>query len=87
MKFKTVIVAGLLTFAGLGAPVALVAGQSSAAPIVQAAGHSCTKTSSGTCIKAGQFCPQASYGHIGYTASGAQVKCRGNHTHPHWYYV
>lgn len=46
--------------------------------------HACTKTSSGTCIKGGQFCPQKSYGKIGYDAYDKQWRCTGDHTHPHW---
>ena len=46
--------------------------------------HPCTRTSSGTCIQGGQFCPQASYGHSGWDAHGRRYVCKGDHTHPHW---
>ena len=46
--------------------------------------HPCTRTSSGTCIRGGEFCPQASYGHSGWDAHGRRYVCKGNHTHPHW---
>ena len=46
--------------------------------------HPCTRTSSGTCIRGGQFCPQASYGHSGWDAHGRRYVCKGDHTHPHW---
>jgi hypothetical protein len=46
--------------------------------------HACTRTSSGTCIQGGQFCPQASYGHAGYDANGHRYICRGDRVHPHW---
>lgn len=46
--------------------------------------HACTKTSSGSCIRAGEFCPQASYGDVGYDASGDKLVCSGSHSHPHW---
>ena len=44
----------------------------------------CTKTSSGTCIRGGQFCPQASYNKAGYDAYGRRYVCKGNRTHPRW---
>jgi hypothetical protein len=46
--------------------------------------HACTRTSSGKCIKAGEFCPQADYGQIGYDATGAKLTCTGSRSHPHW---
>jgi hypothetical protein len=46
--------------------------------------HACTRTSSGNCIKGGEFCPQASYGHNGWDASGRRWVCKGDHGHPHW---
>ncbi|NYD43208.1 hypothetical protein [Nocardioides panaciterrulae] len=46
--------------------------------------HSCTQTSSGTCIRGGEFCPQASYGDSGWDARGRRYVCKGDHTHPHW---
>lgn len=46
--------------------------------------HKCTRTSSGTCIRGGEFCPQASYGHSGWDAKGRRYVCKGNHQHPHW---
>lgn len=46
--------------------------------------HSCTKTSSGSCIQGGEFCRQALYGQSGWNASGTRYTCTGDHTHPHW---
>jgi hypothetical protein len=46
--------------------------------------HGCTTTSSGTCIRGGEFCPRADYGTTGYDASGTALVCTGNGTHPHW---
>ncbi|MGN6251266.1 MAG: HNH endonuclease family protein [Marmoricola sp.] len=46
--------------------------------------HACTRTSSGSCISGGQFCPQASYGVVGYDASGHRYVCSGDRSHPHW---
>ena len=46
--------------------------------------HACTRTSSGSCIRGGAFCPQASYGQVGYDASGNRYVCTGDRTHPHW---
>lgn len=45
---------------------------------------SCTTTSSGTCIRGGEFCPQADYGTTGYDADGRAYTCTGDTTHPHW---
>jgi hypothetical protein len=86
MMLRTAIAAATLTLAGLAGPVALVAGpaQAVAAPASAVAGHACTHTSSGTCIRAGQFCPQASYGNSGWDAKGRRYVCKGDHTHPHW---
>lgn len=47
-------------------------------------GHSCTRTSTGGCIRGGEFCAQAMYGHTGYDASGRSWECTGDSTHPHW---
>jgi hypothetical protein len=46
--------------------------------------HACTRTSTGNCIKAGEFCPQADYGHYGYDANGDRLECTGDSSHPHW---
>ncbi len=46
--------------------------------------HACTKTSSGTCIQGGEFCPKASYGTSGWDANGRRYVCTGSTTHPHW---
>ena len=46
--------------------------------------HACTRTSSGSCIQGGEFCPQADYGSSGWDASGRRYVCTGDHTHPHW---
>lgn len=48
------------------------------------ASHACTQTSSGSCIRGGEFCPQASYGQSGWDAAGTRYVCTGDHTHPHW---
>lgn len=46
--------------------------------------HGCTKTSTGNCIKAGEFCPVADYGQTGYDASGDKLVCTGSRLHPRW---
>jgi hypothetical protein len=46
--------------------------------------HTCTLTSTGKCISAGEFCPQADYGQTGYDASGSPLVCTGDTTHPRW---
>lgn len=46
--------------------------------------HSCTRTSTGSCIRGGEFCKQSMYGQTGYDAGGRSWVCTGDHTHPHW---
>jgi hypothetical protein len=48
------------------------------------AAHACTTTSTGSCIRGGEFCPQASYGQFGYDADGTRYECTGDAVHPHW---
>jgi hypothetical protein len=77
MKIRSSIVAFVLTTSALaGAGVAVTAESASAA--------SCTKTSTGKCIKGGQFCPKAKYKKVGYDASGRKYICKGDSSHPHW---
>ena len=77
MKIRSSIVAFVLTTSALGgAGVALTAESASAA--------TCTKTSSGTCIKGGQFCPKAKYKKTGIDAKGRKYVCKGDRDHPHW---
>ena len=49
--------------------------------------HACTRTSTGKCIKAGEFCPAADYGRTGYDGSGVKLICTGTKSHPHWTHV
>lgn len=83
----------LLPLAALAfTPALLLAPATSAAPAgahvaeshLALARHSCTHTSSGTCIRGGQFCPQRSYRKSGWDAKGRRYVCKGNRTHPHW---
>jgi len=77
MKFRSAIVAFVLTSSALsGAGIAVTVDSASAA--------TCTKTSSGTCIKGGQFCPKAKYKKAGYDAKGRKYVCKGSSSHPHW---
>ncbi|MFC6044511.1 hypothetical protein ACFP8W_11775 [Nocardioides hankookensis] len=46
--------------------------------------RSCTHTSSGSCIRGGQFCPQSKYGRSGWDAQGRRYVCKGSRSHPHW---
>lgn len=48
------------------------------------ASQGCTTTSSGSCIKGGEFCKQSFYGQTGTDAEGRRYTCTGDHTHPHW---
>jgi len=85
MKHRSALIGLSLALSGVG----LVAAPSTAAAaspdsvVVQRA-HACTKTSSGSCIKGGQFCPQASYHHSGWDAQGRRYVCKGSKSHPHW---
>lgn len=60
----------------------LVAPVAASAPAL--AKHPCTRTSSGACIRGGEFCKQSEYGHYGWDAKGRRYKCTGSHSHPHW---
>ena len=44
----------------------------------------CTKTSTGKCIKGGEFCKRAQYNQSGVDATGRRYVCKGDQTHPHW---
>ena len=85
MRMKTAVAAVVLAVAGLGGP-ALATVDASAASHVHAQHdrHACTHTSSGSCIRGGQFCPQSSYGRSGWDAQGRRYVCKGDRTHPHW---
>lgn len=54
------------------------------APPPPPVGHACTRTSTGSCIRAGEFCPAADYGQSGRDANGTSLTCTGDHDHPHW---
>jgi hypothetical protein len=41
--------------------------------------HACTQTSSGSCIRGGEFCPSADDGQYGYDAVGRRYICRNRH--------
>jgi hypothetical protein len=80
MTLRTFIAALAIALAGL-VSVPTAAGAAPASPSTH---HACTHTSSGSCIRGGQFCPQASYGHSGWDSHGRRYVCKGDHTHPHW---
>ncbi|HEX4472317.1 MAG TPA: hypothetical protein VH085_10125 [Nocardioides sp.] len=93
MKFGILAATTALSIATL--TMGTTAGTAVAAPATSAHGHThavwsvdrhhkCTRTSSGTCIRGGEFCPRASYGHSGWDAKGRRYVCKGNHQHPHW---
>lgn len=79
MTLRTFIAALAIALAGL---VSVPVSAGAAADALTT--HACTRTSSGTCIQGGQFCPQASYGRSGWDAQGRRYVCKGDHTHPHW---
>lgn len=85
MKFRSLIVSLLLAGAGLvgpGAATSYAEGAQQESPTLSS--RVCTKTSSGKCIKGGQFCPKAKYGKSGWDAKGRRYVCKGNRSHPHW---
>ncbi|MBB6627165.1 hypothetical protein H5V45_07505 [Nocardioides sp. KIGAM211] len=86
MKARSTLAGFAVAMLSVTAPVAFIAPAQAAHghSAVVAKQHACTKTSSGTCIKGGQFCPQAKYGKNGWDAKGRRYVCKGNHTHPHW---
>jgi hypothetical protein len=65
-------------------PVVVVHVKAPAKHTVQPTSHSCTRTSTGSCIRGGEFCKQSMYGQTGYDGSGRAWRCTGDHTHPHW---
>ena len=85
MKFRSLIVSFLLIGAGLvgpGVATSYAEGAHQVSPTF--ASRVCTKTSSGSCIRGGQFCPKAKYGKSGWDARGRRYVCKGNRSHPHW---
>jgi hypothetical protein len=81
-RIRTTMAAVLLAGATMLAPI-VAAGPAQAAPTV-ATHHKCTRTSTGKCIRGGEFCPEAKYGKSGWSATGKRYVCKGSHTHPHW---
>ena len=71
----------------VSAPTASAVGTSTSTTnvsVAAAAHHKCTKTSSGHCIKGGQFCPKAKYHKSGWDAQNRRYVCKGSKSHPHW---
>jgi hypothetical protein len=83
MRTRTSLAAVVLAVIGLATPALTTIDAASATTTVTAR-HPCTHTSSGSCIRGGEFCPQASYGHSGWDAKGRRYVCKGDRTHPHW---
>ncbi|MCW2844411.1 MAG: hypothetical protein JWN22_2327 [Nocardioides sp.] len=83
MPIRAILAAFVVVLAGLTSVP--TAAQAAPAHVAHARlTHACTHTSTGTCIRGGQFCPQASYGHSGWDVHGRRWVCKGDHTHPHW---
>ena len=75
--FRSSIVAFVLTTSALsGAGIAVTAESASAA--------TCTKTSTGTCIKGGQLCPKAKKNKVGHDAKGRRYVCKNSKGTLHW---
>lgn len=84
MKLRILIATFGVVLAGLVAtPVAADASPAGGDSVTSRA-HACTRTSSGTCIRGGQFCPQSKYRQSGWDAAGRRYVCKGDRTHPHW---
>lgn len=83
MKIRALIAAFTLVSTGLVAAPSVAAFASAGDATAQAA-RPCTRTSSGSCIRGGQFCPQSKYGRSGWDARGRRYVCKGNRAHPHW---
>ena len=84
MKLRILVATFAVVFAGLVATPATAGTTPSSERAAASLAHPCTRTSSGTCIRGGQFCPQRSYGRSGWDAQGRRYVCKGNRTHPHW---
>jgi hypothetical protein len=82
MRYRTLFAALAIIFGSFLAPSAATA--ATAHNGMAAAKHTCTKTSTGSCIKRGQFCPKAKKGHVGWDNKGRKNVCRGAGSHPHW---
>jgi membrane protein involved in colicin uptake len=52
--------------------------------LTQSQVHTCTQTSSGSCIRGGELCKQSEYDQSGYDADGTRYVCKGDSSHPHW---
>ena len=77
MMIRNTVAAFVLTASTLSGVGMVVTAESASAA-------TCTKTSTGTCIRGGQFCPQAKFNKAGYDAKGRKYVCKGSKSHPHW---
>ena len=68
----------------LVSPASASVGHTAGTATVTAKKHACTRTSSGKCIKGGEFCPKAKLHKSGWDAKGRRYVCKGSRTHPHW---
>lgn len=87
MNWRSTLVVGSLALAtSMSGPMLTVSPASAAttSSTVSNARHVCTHTSTGSCIRGGQFCPRAKYNKSGWDAQGRRYVCKGNRTHPHW---
>lgn len=87
MSYRSIVAAATLSVVALSGPTIASAAPAHAAnvhghTVVQR--HACTRTSSGSCIRGGEFCPQSKFGQSGWDAVGRRYVCKGNRVHPHW---
>jgi len=83
MRIRVALSASAIALSTAFAPAVAVATPSHAVA-VEHHKHKCTKTSTGHCIKGGEFCPKAKYHKSGWDAKGRRYVCKGSKTHPHW---
>jgi hypothetical protein len=88
MYLRSILAAFALIATGFLAPATAVAAPAHSAGVAHSAfvakKHACTRTSSGSCIRGGEFCPKAKKGKSGWDAKGRRYVCRGAGSHPHW---
>jgi len=84
VKKLMLVATAVLASATFTTPAAVAASGDVISSAHVAARHTCTHTSSGSCIRGGEFCPQSKYRQSGWDARGRRYVCKGDHTHPHW---
>ena len=84
MRLKFLMAALAVALVGLVGPVGTATASPASSNSTTTQVRVCTKTSSGKCIRGGQFCPRAKYRKSGWDAQGRRYVCKGDRSHPHW---